>query len=525
LRIAPLLCACLLFWVNSLDVFRGWIQPPAGHSPLFVPRDTDIAQHLTWMAGLHDRWLIPDFHAPYVTAPGMVAPLMTLLGRIAALGFNPALVYTAAQFAFYVLGAYAALYCFRVFLTSRRQVYAALICAFCMVGTGDFGRLARIVSSGAITQTAIGGLEPDGFLIRGALSLTIGTVSVILAVALLGAYVTSGRKVLLYGVALVATISALFHPFEVIAIMLGTVFSLLVLRWPRWFAGLRESLVVCAPAVAALIPYAYASLRVDWVGELAKLNRPEPLNPARLLYRLGVPAVLAVVLMAVGPRMHRRTDVLLKCWFGASFVALMLPYVPFRFHLTDGLAFITSLLVVRQVSTISAQHWPRRYRVAISFVGATIIVASIAIHVLHRYVAWRQYDATAPEEEVLTVNWLRQHARPEELVLAPPESAPWIATTPIHTFASHWLSSFDYWSQLHLAQSFYSGGMNSVQAQAFLSSRGINFVVVPAASSAARLLDRAREVTRIRTWVIYYFPENHMPPYTLASALPRLAGQ
>jgi hypothetical protein len=70
---------------------------------------------------------------------------------------------------------------------------------------------------------------------------------------------------------------------------------------------------------------------------------------------------------------------------------------------------------------------------------AILLGVFLAVQGLHRYIMFESGNQTsglssavAPDEESLNVNWLRAHGKPNDLVLAPVPSAPWIATAPIH---------------------------------------------------------------------------------------------
>jgi hypothetical protein len=144
---------------------------------------------------------------------------------------------------------------------------------------------------------------------------------------------------------------------------------------------------------------------------------------------------------------------------------------------------------------------------------------ALAVHGVHRYVFFREgYGiSSARLEEVQTIAWLRQHANPSELVLAPPESAPWIATAPIHSFASHWLLCMDCNTQAKLSAAFYAGELGDRSA-GFFKQYGINYAIIPDGSAALRSLDLTNEVAHIGSWEIFYFPENRMRPYTSSFA-------
>jgi hypothetical protein len=162
-----------------------------------------------------------------------------------------------------------------------------------------------------------------------------------------------------------------------------------------------------------------------------------------------------------------------------------------------------------------------RHRMAFVACGAAIAALSVATHALHRYTMFTTGNTVAAassalafNEELAGVTWLRQHASSDDLVLSPPASAGWIATVPIHSFAGHWLFSFDYATQVRLADAFYAGRMGADEAGSFLAAYGIKYVLTPPTSPVRKVLDDQSRVATAGTWSIYAYPRNHMQPYS-----------
>ena len=552
--IAPVAFASLLFVANHLYLLSAWLRPPAGTHPMFVVRDPDIAQHITWMSAMREHWLIPDFHAPFATVPGLFSPLMLVLGRIAAVGLDPGFVYACAEFVVYIVGGYALFACFGVFLESKLQAYAAAISVFCSLSVMDFIHSLKILTTGVWkTVGPISVMERDGLIQSGPLTIGVGTVLVLLAMALVGSYIQRGRKIFLVSASLIAALSALLHPFEAFAIIAGSALSLAILRWPHWALALREAAVISTPASLLLGLYAFFSLRTGWMLEITRRNqvplldfgmvwsrfsamfhirRPIPnlagssvvLNSTNegLIALASIPMILAVLLLLLRAPMKRSLDVVLQCWFVATLAILAAPKMPHRMHLWDGMAVITSLLLVRQFFTIpNLTAWFARQRVVLVACGAVIVTLSGATQALHRSMMFASGNtlsgpcsAVALDEEFASIAWLRQHASPEDLVLSPPASAGWIATVPIHTFAGHWLFSFDYATQVRLADRFYAGTMSADEVSTLLAEYGIKYVLMPRMSPARRVLDDHARLANVGTWAIYVYPQNHMQPYS-----------
>src|SRR5262249_38310212 len=144
---------------------------------------------------------------------------------------DSALLYTLTQVLLYIAGAYACLFCIHTFTESHWEAYAVMLCALCVIPLGDFGRFVPILMQHRV-ESPIGYLERDGFLLQGPLTLTLGTVSVVGALGLFGAYISSGKRAFLIATSLVTALSAAFHPFEIFAIAAGISLTLLCLRRP-----------------------------------------------------------------------------------------------------------------------------------------------------------------------------------------------------------------------------------------------------------------------------------------------------
>jgi hypothetical protein len=458
----------------------------------------------------------------------------------------------------YVLGGYALFLCFRVFLTTQKQRYAASLCALCVYSCGDLKRFVVYLASGvATTQTAMTVYERDGFIQPGPLTLTVGSVLVILAIGLIGFYVQNGSRLALIGASIVGALSALLHPFEVFGIIAGTSASLLAIRRERWRTAFLEIAAVAIPACLIILMYMWLSLRTDWTAELTTRNQFGLRGTATIV--LSIPLIAAVALFVIGPRLSRNpvanpwrmlnlqnrrqvqnsrsragflklvtariespslkrtSDIVLKCWFGSILVTMFLPLIPFRLHLIDGLAVVMSLFLVRQLAAFSFA--PRTRQIAVGFC-AILLGVSLAVQGLNRYIMFDSGNQTsglssavAPDEENLSVNWLRAHGKPDDLVLAPAPSAPWIATAPIHSYGSHWLASLLSPEETDVAQRFYAGKVSAEQSVEFLAQMGIKYVLVPVASPAARLLRKTNLAANLGTWMVYKFPENQMSWY------------
>jgi hypothetical protein len=454
------------------------------------------------------------------------------LGHVARLGIDASLVYVGAQFLLYFIGSYALLRCLRIFTTSRMQACSVLLCIICVFPVGSFADLAKFIGGRTRESPVFYGAH-DGFFLQGPLTLTFGTVAVLASLALIGSYVRSGKSLFLVSAGAVTALSGLLHPFEVFAIMAGATLSFFCLGWPRLRRPLAESLAICVPGALAVLPYVWFSLHVDWMSRMTRRNQAPVDNLQHILLGVGIPAMVALAVLVIGPRMREPLDIVLECWFVGTLIMLNVPRLPFRVHLLDGFAAVTALLLVRQFSTLpSLKNWMVQHRKYMFMAGGIVFALSLAVQTIHRYVAFRSGNevggwSVAPQGEIGTIAWLREHSKPQELVLVPQESAPWVATVPIHAWASHWLFSMDYLEQQRLSRAFYAGALGEDGVRRFLQDCGVNYVAVPLGSPVAGALSSGNRAAQIGSWTIYYFPENRMPPYdalTLPSACAAHAG-
>jgi hypothetical protein len=118
-----------------------------------------------------------------------------------------------------------------------------------------------------------------------------------------------------------------------------------------------------------------------------------------------------------------------------------------------------------------------------------------------------------PIDEISAIGWLRQHASPDALILAPELYAPWVATVPIHSFGSHWMFSIAEKAQNSLANAFFDGRLDPQQASQLLDGYGVRYALVPNDSHATRYLRASDKRATIGALTIYEFPAHSMSAY------------
>jgi hypothetical protein len=109
--------------------------------------------------------------------------------------------------------------------------------------------------------------------------------------------------------------------------------------------------------------------------------------------------------------------------------------------------------------------------------------------------------------------WLRNHASPGAVVLAPDIEASWLLTVPVHAFASHDDFSFTFDEQGRESRAFYSGEWSSEKAGEFLERYGIRWVSMPAASPARSYFAGRLPEAAFGDRVLYGVPNSHTRAY------------
>jgi len=529
-RLLPGLLGVGLYIINNLDVIHGLIAPPNGYLPLGVQRNPDVALYVCWLQGLKHSWFIPNYHAPWITPRNFTVPAFfpaALLQRILPISAAFALqIFTLAA---YVFLAYAAAFACRSFCKTRRQALWSLLVAACCVPVASLPGLSHVSGNPDQYGEAVWRgqflLTSDGFF-HGLVTwpfMTLGTAFQVLSMAFLVRYLNAPERRWFVWLTITCLISTLMHPFEIIVTLTAAGVVLLRQFGLNARTVARVGLLAGAAAIG-MLPYVIQTLRIPWVHEIAQANMLQTM-PAPLLLMLGVPTILVVVLLILGyPQGQSHETLVLKAWFLSTFLVFFIPGVPFAFHALDGLFFAIGFLLWLQIQelTVGLAIVPSLFlRVA----SVVFLAWSLIPHATLRWQAWNariapqdRYGyppAIAPAAEFATIQWLRENSGPDDLVLATYDAAPWLATAPVHSFASHWLFSLGATHPRYSAvrNAFFDGSLTPEQAHDLLQLLGVRFVVVPDGSPATRYLENAVQRARFNTWTIFDLPGAHMKPY------------
>jgi hypothetical protein len=523
--LAAIALGIALFALHHAAVISGALAPPPGYEPAWTLRNSDVPQYFTWLHAAREETLLRNYHAPWITEPALWQPLMLITART---GLPPVVSYYTFHLLLYLLAAAALLYAAEVFCPGRQRWYALSVAA-CAIPLRLLGwTMAGLLGLTKWSAAFVGGLIDYGYetadgLFRGgvsnSLTLTTGTCSVLMAMALLARYTETERRVYLMALCGVTFVSSLLHPFEVFVIVAASLVPLLLRR------GYVQWLTVGVSGFAGMVPYLLAGARAEWVRDSSETLHSS-YHPFWILVNFGIPCFSVAYLLLMRFRMQEPRDTVLKSWFLCVPLLAVTPGVPVPTHLLDGYAYCLGFLFVRRIAT-DKQLRPlvqRHSRAAHAVLACLVAVTAVSLGAFFAQV-WRDGRRAEPQllvnsvrslDEARLIDWLRANTRRDTLVLAPADLAPWIATIPRPSFASHDYLSITFARQREEADRFYAAKPG---AQQFLARYGVGVVIVPAQSPAAVNLPPGLSPVAFGRWNLYSLPGARMSPYPGLAAI------
>jgi hypothetical protein len=329
--------------------------------------------------------------------------------------------------------------------------------------------------------------------------VTLSTALTLLAFGLLANYIRTARRLYLGLAAGVCFLVAFIHVTEIFAIGLAGAVALLLWRKEQLTLALRDVAILGFASVLGVLPHLLLALNHPWLRELGVGARWEMIQtPWEVLISIGVPGAVALVLLIRNISMPRPTDRLLQVWFVAVVAGACLPIMPTPQHLFDGVHYGTALLVARQLSQYNLGSWTGRPKHLLAGAFTCLLILSIFSFGAYlrqgfedgaRAKPEKLFSTVASKEELDVIKWMTTNAQSSDLVLAPSTNAPWLMTVPMHSFAGHWLWSFDYEHQLGVSEDFYAGRFAVDEGSLMLAGYGVKYVVVPDDSPAQKYLE------------------------------------
>jgi hypothetical protein len=514
--------AAVLFALQHIAVLAGAVRTPRGFAPAWMLREQDICQYFTWIALGRTHWLLPDYHAPWITTPALLQPLFLLEARIVALtGANPLVVYYVFSFLLLWLGVRSFQFALETFCPTRGQRAAAAALLVCCLPIPLF--IPRFTTVG-IFQYAY--LTSDGlsrFGIMTSPTLSLGTAIALLGMSFLARFMRrrERRDLLLFqGIVLVG---AFVHPFEPILLAAVAAVAFLLYRGPEGFGtALARGAASMALLFAGMAPHFWLAWRTPWLRAVANTGHAV-LSILWTPEVFGLPAMALIYFLLLRYRRPLRTDAVLQLWFIAAPLMALVPQMPLAVHLFDGYACCITMLLVRYAVDDKLLVWLKARRpglVRAAFVVWVGASACVAAAVLVRIAA----EARAPEpsifprtvvsyDEQRVLAWMRVHAGENDLAMAPLETAYSIAALPLHAFASHYNFSIDFGTQREEQERFSANAMSLAEQNRFLEKYGIRYVILAPRQMPPDSLRAALAHADFGGWRIFEFPGKRMFDY------------
>lgn len=510
-----------LFLIHQAGAISAILNPPPGYEAAWGVRNLDLPQYLTWIAAARSSILLPDYHAPWLTEPALFQPLFIAASWIP---LPPLAAYYTFNAVLYMIGGLALMYAARLFCPGLE--WLALLASACAVPLGMLvSAFAKIFPAPVLKVWGLIGMvdysynSADG-LFRGgqaaSLTLSAGTALTLLFMGLLARYVKSagvGLRPLVVSLVIVSFASAFLHPFEIFVMIAASALPL------KQCGRLRVWIAIAGAGLLGMAPHLAASVRSGWVRDLAG-SMPDVMYPFWIPENFGIAFLLLSYFLLIRFRMEDARDRILQSWFLATIVLALIPKFTLSSHLFNGFAYCVGFLLVRRLAG-DRKLMPAiaRHRRGVTWTVA-VSAAFTALSLLGFYrQIWQDgrraqpewmLSAVRPVSERPLLEWLRIHAKPHTLVVSPPELAPWIATVPLTSFASHDFFGVTYADQLKLAKAFFHG--DDVEHE-LLENYGVGVVIAPSSSPVIARLPASAYQASVGTWRIYEFPDARMKPY------------
>jgi hypothetical protein len=474
------------FLLHHLAILAAHLQTPVGYEPSPFLRNSDVPQYLSWIELAREYWLLPSFHNAVPTTPAMFQPVPLLIARS---GLPIEVAYYGLQIVFQWFAAYAFLVALDQFCKSPRQkrfailfTLSALPVFLLVYAAAHVLPVQKLLFIPGIIDYAY--QSADG-LFRGGASnsptLSWGTATLLLGFTLLAKYLEDPTRQRLTVTAVCFFLSGLLHPFEIFVLTAAATPILLFLRRSR---DVTAWVTLSLAGALGVLPYVIQTLRTPWLMEMSKQARWQPPFYLWPLFVFGVPFAFLIYLLFLRFRLRETQDLLLASWFACGIV---LPYVPFlrgAEHFYDGYACCIGLLLTRRLAIDPQLHplytrFQRRFHFAAGGLAAVTVASLAAMYVQ----IWNDganpdpflISAVRQKKETKLLGWMKQNLD-RSLVLSPVGLAPWVAATPLPSFASHDIMTIGFEEQAKLADRFYSG---EDIANELFTRYPVRYIVVP----------------------------------------------
>ena len=524
-----LLIGTSLYALNHIGVMSGATHTPPGYVALYTYQDFDMTQYLTWIEQAKHGIISPDFHAAWLTGKCQFMPFMYGIHLVSTLlHVGPIAAFNLVDFVLYPIAAMGLLLAATTFLSSGRERKLFILVMMCAVPLRLYLSLPSLVypalKHAISTGLFIAWISGDGLLLEApSPTITFGTATVLFSAWALGRYALTKDQKYLWYCSFISAASAFLHPFEIFLIAPATAIVVLYVQRADLRKGALQLFRYAILPGLAILPYVLVSLQNETAADLARRNSGQhPYSPLYGLQLFGI-AVPIALLSFYKAREHRRTsDIVLQALLVLPTVLLFTPRVPFPFHAFDGALYTASLLATRQFTRFRLMSPIWRDRNVAAALAACLVLAVPGWLVIYRQIyvdgrsenPERYHNSFIPADYFRLIDWFRAHASKDELVLSPQKLAFWLATVPMHSFASHPVMSLRFNQQKAVLNKLFEGNAGRTFLYRVIANYGVRYIVVPDGNHLAAELSDAKRAGHVGRYTVFEISGNHMKPYS-----------
>jgi hypothetical protein len=497
-------CTVVMLVLTSLPYLFGYLMTPADKVFMGIVTGTpDIAQYFAWMKSFETANLIDNHLTPEPSAAVFFNLLWWTLAKLAVvLPLSPlAVVYLYRLFS--IVAFSVILYWFiGLCMPDRRQRRGAFLVAYFGGGLGWIWVVEKYVfaRSDVLFPRDLYVVETNTFM--SAMGINHFTISAALMILIYGLFVLGcERRQWRYPLlaSFVTLILGWEHAYDLLLIYMVLavfVFILFLRDGFSWYLVLYPLVVVLASCWAALYSVYITRAFPVWKAVLAQFDNagawtPDPFH---LLVLLGLPFIVALLafdgLVPLKERPLR--DLSVRVWFGVN---LFMVYVPlnFQIHYLNGWQVPIAILAagafwgrilpwIRQQSLFErlGQVWSPARLEKMLLACALLAVVLVNIYIF----AWRllvlarfPHDRFLDRDEVAALDWLAQHAAPDDVVLGAAEVGQYVPSrTGARAFLAHWAMTKDLYEKQRMVQDFFEIETPDEERQAIVLDFSVDYV-------------------------------------------------
>jgi hypothetical protein len=517
-----ILCTAVMLVLTSLPYLFGYLTTPADKVFMGIVTGTpDVAQYFAWMKGFETANLIGNHLTPEPSAAVFFNLLWWALAKLTViLPLSPIAVVHLYRL-FSIVAFSVVLYWFiGLCMPDWRQRRGAFLVAYFGGGLGWIWVVEKYIfaRSDVLFPRDLYVVEANTFMSM--IGINHFTISAALMILIYGLFVLGcerhqWRYPLL--ASLVALILGWEHAYDLLLIyvvLAAFVFMLFLRDGFSWHLVLYPLVVVLSSCWAALYSVYITRAFPVWKAVLAQFDNagawtPDPFH---LLILLGLPYIVALLafdgLVPLKERSLR--DLFVRVWFGVN---LFMVYVPlnFQIHYLNGWQVPIAILAtsaffgrvlpwVRRQSLVErlGRVWSpaRLEKVLLTCVLLAVVLVNVYIFAWRLLVLTRfPHDRFLDRDEVAALDWLAQHAVPDDVVLGAAEAGQYVPSrTGARAFLGHWAMTKDLYEKQQMVRDFFEMETSDEERQAVVREFSVDYVFRGSAERALGEYDPAEAV-------------------------------